>query len=66
VSVGIENTEEEVDILIEVLGEIAGKPRAPKDTPGLSNQFEAPVLNRKTVKKEMTEFVLASAWRVYH
>jgi selenocysteine lyase/cysteine desulfurase len=50
VSLGIENTEEDVDTLVRVLGEIARQPRA--GTP-------------KSVQREMEDFAGAAAERVY-
>ena len=62
VSLGIENSAEEVDRLIEVLGKISGLPR--------DESASLPALSRKNlpqtdIQKQMSEFVRTTARRVY-
>jgi selenocysteine lyase/cysteine desulfurase len=60
VSLGIENTSEEVDRLIVVLNIIAkGKKEADTSTRG------TPLLPREKVKEQMAEFVKAAAERIF-
>ena len=66
ISLGIENTKEDIDTLIRVLGKISGKPAPTSaDSPGGSNVNEASPVSKATVKKQMKEFVDAAAVRVY-
>jgi len=65
VSLGIENSEADVDTLIQVLGKIAGTPGPPiGKLPGSGNN-EAPVQNKGNVKKQTGDFVRKAALRVY-
>jgi hypothetical protein len=57
VSLGIENSAEEIDILIQVLGQIARQPRA-----GVGNPFAS---EKTQVEEQMDEFAQAAAQRVY-
>jgi hypothetical protein len=57
VSLGIENSAEEVDTLIHVLGKIARQPRAGVDGPFASTQTD--------VQKQMDDFARAASQRVY-
>ena len=57
VSLGIENSAEDVDTLIEVLAKIARQPRTATDNPLASPQTE--------VQKQMDNFARAAAERVY-
>ncbi|NOU45655.1 MAG: aminotransferase class V-fold PLP-dependent enzyme [Bacteroidales bacterium] len=59
VSLGIENSEEDVDTVIRVLHEISGKPQ-PTSTTG-----KIPKLSHAEVKRQMKEFTHAAALRVY-
>lgn len=56
-SLGIENTEEDIDTLIDVLGHIARQPRAGADNPFTSTKTD--------VQKQMDDFAEAAAQRVY-
>ena len=56
-SLGIENSAEDVDTLIHVLGKIARQPRAGVDNPFASTQTD--------VQKQMDDFARAAAQRVY-
>jgi len=65
ISLGIGNSEEDVDKLIEVLGEIAGKssPKGkwyPNSSPGDTQN-----MSNSVVKKQMKDFIRSSAQRVY-
>jgi selenocysteine lyase/cysteine desulfurase len=57
VSLGIENSAEEVDTLIQVLGHIARQPRAGADSPFAATQ--------NAVQKQMDDFARTVAQRVY-
>jgi selenocysteine lyase/cysteine desulfurase len=57
VSLGIENSQEEVDTLIQVLGKIARQPSAGPDNPFKATQTD--------VKRQMDDFARAAAQRVY-
>jgi selenocysteine lyase/cysteine desulfurase len=57
VSLGIENSEEDIDTLIHVLGEIARQPRAGIDNPFASTQTD--------IQKQIDDFAGAVARRVY-
>jgi selenocysteine lyase/cysteine desulfurase len=57
VSLGIENSAEDIDTLIHVLGKIARQPRAEVDDPFASTQTN--------VQKQMGDFARAAARRVY-
>jgi len=57
VSLGIENSEEDVGTLIRLLGKIALQPRAGVDRPITSTQTD--------VQRQMDEFASAAAQRVY-
>jgi hypothetical protein len=65
VSLGIENSEADVDTLIRVLGKIAGKPRTPVEQDPDSNINEGLVQNNGDVKKQMHDFVRKTAMKVY-
>ena len=62
VSLGIENTEEDVDTLIHALGKIANPARA---SAGKNSADETPVLSKQEVNQQISDFVNASAQRVY-
>ena len=61
VSLGIENSEEDVDRLIQTLDKIASKPRALNDRDFAST----PDLSRKVVQQQIDNFVEAATQRVY-
>jgi selenocysteine lyase/cysteine desulfurase len=65
VSLGIENSEADVDTLIHVLGEIARQPRAGVDRHIASTPNGRPVLTQTDVQQQMDEFARAAAQRVY-
>jgi len=64
-SLGIQNSAEDVDKLIEVLGEIAGKLPAIANRHTASPPSKTSVLKKADVQKQMNEFVIASAMKVY-
>ena len=57
VSLGIENSAEEIDTFIHVLGQIALQPRA-----GVGNPFSS---TQTVVEQQMDDFARAAAQRVY-
>jgi selenocysteine lyase/cysteine desulfurase len=57
VSLGIENNEEDIDMLINILGKIAGEPKVGSSNPFTSTQTE--------IQKRLDEFTRAVAQRVY-
>jgi selenocysteine lyase/cysteine desulfurase len=59
VSLGIENSEEDVDTVIRVLNELSGKPN-PTSTTG-----KTPKLSSAEVKQQMKDFTRAASMRVY-
>jgi selenocysteine lyase/cysteine desulfurase len=65
VSLGIENSEADVDTLIRVLGNIAGQPRTPVEQHPDSNINEGLVQKNGDVKKQMHDFVRKTAMKVY-
>ena len=56
-SLGIENSEQDIDTLIHVLDEIARQPRAGMDNPFASTQTD--------IQKQMDDYAKAAALRVY-
>ncbi|HAQ21239.1 MAG TPA: hypothetical protein DCR40_18710 [Prolixibacteraceae bacterium] len=62
VSLGIENTEEDVDTLIRVLDSIANKPK-PSTEPATNG---SPVLKKAEVQKQIGDFIQAVTLKVYH
>jgi selenocysteine lyase/cysteine desulfurase len=65
VSLGIENSEEDVDTLIHVLGKIARQPRAGVDNPFASTKNGTPTAPQTVVQQQMDDFARAAAQRVY-
>ena len=65
VSLGIENTEEDVDTLIQVLEQITGKPRKPADHPAETTSKGTPILSQKEVQQQVNNFVNEVALKVY-
>ena len=66
ISLGIENTREDIDTLIRILGKISGKPAPTSaDSSAASKVNGASQLSKATVKKQMKDFVEAAAVRVY-
>ncbi len=57
VSLGIENSEEDIDTLMHVLSKIAGRPRTGMGSPFTSTQTE--------IQRQMQDFAEAAAQRVY-
>jgi hypothetical protein len=57
VSLGIENTTNEIDTLIKVLGEIARQPQA-----GIDNPFSSP---QTATQQQIDDLAKATAQRVY-
>ncbi len=57
VSLGIENSEEDIDTLMHVLSKIAGQPRTGMGSPFTSTQTE--------IQRQMQDFAEAAAQRVY-
>ena len=65
VSLGIENSVEDVDTLIRVLGIIAGKSKASENNSSASAQCEIPSMAKTDVQQQMDDFTRAVAQRVY-
>ncbi len=65
VSLGIENSAEEIDTLIHVLGRIARQPRAGVDRHFASMHNGTPSVPRADVQQQMDDFARAAAQRVY-
>jgi hypothetical protein len=57
VSLGIENTAEDFDTLLDVLGKIVRQPRAWVDNPFASTQTD--------IQRQMDDFARTAAMRVY-
>jgi selenocysteine lyase/cysteine desulfurase len=64
VSLGIGNSEEEIDTFIRVFGEIAKKEKGTKSDRE-KVIYQKPGLNKTEIKKQMKEFVNAAAEKVY-
>ncbi len=65
VSLGIENSEEDVDTLVHVLGNIARQPRSGRDRNITSTRDGTPISPQEDVQQQMNEFARAVARRVY-
>jgi selenocysteine lyase/cysteine desulfurase len=65
VSLGIENSEEDVDALIQTLRKIEKNNRNTIDSRSISNHNSRPIQKKAEVQKQMKEFVRTSARRVY-
>jgi selenocysteine lyase/cysteine desulfurase len=65
VSLGIGNSEEDVDTFIQVLGKIARQPRSLTHTQVVSARDGTCNLPQKDVQKQMIDFARAAAQRVY-
>ena len=65
VSLGIENSAEEVDALIHVLGKIARQPRTGTDSAFAAARNGTPSLPRTDIQQQMDNFARAAAQRVY-
>jgi len=64
-SLGIENTEAEVDTFLRVLGNVAAKPGKPVEQPFASNNNEVFVQKTGKVKKQMKDFTRNVGLKVY-
>jgi selenocysteine lyase/cysteine desulfurase len=64
-SLGIENSKEDVDTLIQALGNIANPTRALTDSNSASRNNGSPILNEAELKQQMNDFARACALRVY-
>jgi selenocysteine lyase/cysteine desulfurase len=65
ISLGIANSEEDVDTLIRVLGNIAHQPRSQKHRSLTSAHDGTPILPKTDVLRQMDEFAMAVSRRVY-
>jgi len=65
VSLGIENSEEDVDRLIHELNKIASHGQSPADSHSASKSKVTSILPPATVKQQMKDFVRSSSQRVY-
>jgi selenocysteine lyase/cysteine desulfurase len=66
ISLGIQNTEEDVDILISVLDKIVRKSRASSNKHAVSADRGTPLLPLSHVQKQMKEFAVAASLKVYN
>ncbi|MDO8689664.1 MAG: aminotransferase class V-fold PLP-dependent enzyme [Dehalococcoidia bacterium] len=65
VSLGIENSEEDVDTLIHVLGKIARQPQTGRHRHIASTRDGTPISPQEDVQQQMNDFARAVARRVY-
>lgn len=65
VSLGIENSEEDVDRLIRTLESLAPPSKTPKNTSSAAAQQEIRTLSRKEVQQQIDDFVRLAARNVY-
>jgi len=65
VSLGIENNKEDVDTLIQVLGDIAPQPRAGVDRRVASLPKGTPILPQLGIQQQIDDFARAAAQKVY-
>jgi hypothetical protein len=65
VSLGIESCEEDVDALVDVLGQIARQPRAGAGRHAAPTRDGTSRLTQAEVRQQMDDFVRAAAQRVY-
>ena len=65
VSIGIENSEGDIDILISVLEKIGRKPQAAEDIKFNSTMNESPTLSQKAIKQQLNEFTSTVSRKVY-
>jgi hypothetical protein len=65
ISLGIENSKEDVDKLIQVLGKIANPSLALSDTISESGNKGNPVISQAELKKQMNDFARNISTRVY-
>jgi len=65
ISMGIENSEGDVDTLIQVLSEIAGQTRTPEKKKSNRLEKNAPLLTTKEVKEQINNFVRYRSVKVY-
>jgi selenocysteine lyase/cysteine desulfurase len=66
VSLGIENSEAEVDVLIQVLGKIAQKPPIGNGRNIDSRQNDTNIVSQKEVQIQINDSIKASTFRVYN
>ncbi len=65
VSLGMENSEADVDRFLTVLGEIARQPRPEADNPFASPQNRLPETPQARIEQQINEYTHAAAKRVY-
>jgi selenocysteine lyase/cysteine desulfurase len=65
VSLGIENSAEDVDRLIEVLGRIAGRSGSVKDLESSTSLEGIPLITRADVQKQIYDFTISSSSKVF-
>jgi selenocysteine lyase/cysteine desulfurase len=65
VSLGIENSKEDIDALINVLNQIARQPRTQEHRPLASTDDGTPILSQAVIQQQMNDFARAAAQRVY-
>ena len=65
VSLGLENSEEDVEKFIHTLSEITKQPQSTADKQSFSTENETRRLSKADVKKQIKDFISASAMKVY-
>jgi hypothetical protein len=65
VSLGIENSEEDIDKLIRVLGKIASPKHISTERNSVSGNKGNPIINQDEVQKQMNDFAKNIATSVY-
>jgi hypothetical protein len=65
VSLGIENSAEDVDTLVQAVDNIARQPRAGTDRRSAATKNGTPILPQADIQKQMDDFARAAAQRVY-
>ena len=65
ISLGIENTEDEIYSFIRVLAKVAGQAQTSNDINSVTDATEKPKLKKAEVQRQMDDFVQAKAVQVY-
>jgi len=66
ISLGLENTKEDIDTLVSMLGQIAGKtPQVSTGSQSASPGKGSSPVSKEKVKQQLKDFVEAAALRVY-
>jgi selenocysteine lyase/cysteine desulfurase len=65
VSIGIENSEEDINALIRILDKISTKPRSIAKKQSISSYNDKPGLSGKDVQKQLDKLIIVAAQKVY-